>query len=293
MLIRAKAVLLFVLVTFSVCCPSILHADTNKPEILWNSYNWAPFMITEGPSQGTGTLDSILALIQQNMPEYQHRKLEMNWARIYAYMKSGKPLCNIAAFKTPERETFAYFSNATMLVLPHAIVMRNQDTHKLNSPHSYSLAKLLSHPELQGQVESIRSYGKEIDQLIQLNANKLRFTTGESERNLKMLVNQRIDFYIEYPSVVKYTSQTTYNTSTHQDITTIKIKEAPKFLLGHVACTKSVWGQQVIRSVNSALHKLQTTEAYQRALTKWLTPLEAAEYVALYQQHILANAQIN
>jgi len=48
-----------------------------------------------------------------------------------------------------------------------------------------------------------------------------------------------------------------------------RIKGAPAYSVGSIACPKTPWGKSVIKRVDEVLEKLKPTKAYQDALTTW------------------------
>ncbi len=287
-MIMIKCSVFFILVSLFI---HQAQANNSDKQINWNQSDWPPFMISKGQNAGQGQLDKLWALIIREMPDYQHHKVVMNWSRIYKTMQSGEPLCNISAYKTKERETFAYFSRANNLILPHAVIIRKSDWVKLGSPKSYDLNKLLLNNNWVGQVESLRSYGLEIDKLIKQNTSNISFSTAQANRLIKMLINNRIDYFIEYPLIVDYVYQQEFSQPSDEELVYLKINEAPQYLLGYTACTKSPWGKKVIESVDIAIEKLISTPGYQSALSAWLSNASQAEYQQLYQQTLISKTK--
>ncbi|HNX59739.1 MAG TPA: hypothetical protein PKK43_11620, partial [Spirochaetota bacterium] len=77
--------------------------------------------ILDGQDKGTGTVDLLYAILRRNMPEYDHRYVNMTFGRVLQTMKSGENICAVG-FKDNERLDVAYFSEPAIISLPFSIV---------------------------------------------------------------------------------------------------------------------------------------------------------------------------
>lgn len=100
------------------------------------------------------------------------------------------PICSIGWFKTPERESFALFSDAILPHTPWLTVVRASKRDTLS--HLPNLSALLALPKVRIGVVAGFSYGKELDQLLQTLAQRLDVAPNESS-NLRKLVAWHVD----------------------------------------------------------------------------------------------------
>ncbi len=93
-----------------------------KDKITWLITHWPPWMILEGEDAGTGPFNHILKIAQENLPQYEHKTVKMNWARYWLDVEHGEQVCNIFAYRNPKREKIAYFSEPHIFVLSNSII---------------------------------------------------------------------------------------------------------------------------------------------------------------------------
>ena len=242
---------------------------TAKETITWMVVDWPPLMILEGDDKGKGLADVFLTLYQQNLPQYKHHNMMMNFARYWHGAKNGEPICNLLTLKNQGREDYMHFSIPAAMTLPNSIIMKQENIAKLGNPKSYSLAKLMVDKQFIGILESGRSYSQQIDVLLnehQASSNLIR-GVNSARQLIQMLELGRIEYIIEYPYIADYLrSQYTKQT---QQFGSIGIDEIPPYYLTYVACPKTDWGKNVIDSVNQMLLKIRPTPEYHAANERW------------------------
>ena len=79
--------------------------------LTWLVVHWPPFQMLEGAETGQGRYDALFEMYQANLPQYEHKTVQMNWARFWIDIREGKEICNMFAIQTEERSTYAVFSN--------------------------------------------------------------------------------------------------------------------------------------------------------------------------------------
>ena len=91
------------IILMAVAAWVLMFSDLAAKETLtWQVIHWPPFQMLKGADKGQGRYDALLALYEANLPQYEHRTVEMNWARLWAEIKEGKNICNMFAIKTDD-----------------------------------------------------------------------------------------------------------------------------------------------------------------------------------------------
>ncbi|KPA10645.1 hypothetical protein MHK_009151 [Candidatus Magnetomorum sp. HK-1] len=252
-----------VIIGFFYILVCLAYAQAND-KITWLVTNWPPWMILEGNDQGKGRFNHILLEAHKNMNHYQHETLKMNWSRFWADVSEGQHICNIFAYKTPDREKIVYFSEPHTFVLPNAIIMKKENIKKLGHPKSYSIVKLLQDKRFKGIIEKTRSFSQGLDKILEKHkpGSNLTRKAAQPDSFIKMLYDDRIDYTIEYPIVASYLDQK--HNPTPNLISSIPIEELPAYNIVHMACPKNEWGKKVIDDWNTVFRKLKRTEEYRK-----------------------------
>jgi uncharacterized protein (TIGR02285 family) len=96
-----------------------------------------------------------------------------------------------------------------------------------------------------------------------------------------MLFKNRVDYVIDYPAEIKVALDR-YNEKIKLD--SIKISNSSGYIVGYIACSKSDFGQQVIKDINRELRKLYKTPAFYQAHVRYLDQADMAEFNLAYEQ---------
>lgn len=245
---------------------SVTHA---KEQMNWSVINWPPLMILQGENTGEGRYDLFLDLLQQQMPQYQHSKIEMNWNRVWTDIKAGKKVCNIMSLKNNKRTQFALFSNPSSVTLSNRIILKASTYELLGKPASLSISELANHSKLSGAIESSRSYTQALDKLIDERSehSKLKHYVTNSVQLMKMLTVGRFDYLIEYPFIASYLLKGMDKPNTK--IISVPIQEIAPYSVSYLACPKTPWGEERIRVYNEVLDKLAVTDEYLQVMQTW------------------------
>lgn len=288
MVLRGKSIKTVVLI-FVI---SLLATDVQAKEMInWMEAVAPPFYIHDGELKGQGYQDLMTALIERQLPDYEHRHMKANISRHYQQWKEGKQACGLAMFKTPEREEFAYFSIPSVFTLPTVLIVRKDRLAILGGKETINLAELLKSNNFVIGRSDNRSYGLEFDSTLNAYGNETNifvYEGPELSRNLfKMLMAGRIDALAGLPEEAMYLAETM---GVRDKITTIGIEENQvnhDASLTYVACSKTDWGKRTIKDINEALINIRPTEEYRAAYERWLAPAAIDGYRKLYQEIFL------
>ena len=235
--------------------------------INWHKIHWPPKFILDGADKGQGNFDELNNLYIKALPQYQHKKRTSTNARLWLDIKNGLNICDMAALQTPERETFALFSHANIISLSPRIIINKSSFNRLKLSTKMSLHEFLKTTTLTGYIEKNRSFGPVLDPVINDSAISSRPLTPR--QILKMVAMARVDFTLEFPSVVNYILK---NNPIADNIVMIQLTETLGYLFGKVACTKNDWGRKVIRDINLMLEREIPHEQYFNLIMKWQKP---------------------
>ncbi len=253
-----------------VWCPCYAAEEMT---VTWLDMDIPPFYILKGEYAGTGIADEITKLFQQRLPQYTHKHANVVFAKAMEQFKSGESVCHAAFFKTPEREEFAYFSAVPSdIVPPVGITIKRKNLKQFETGATLSLAELLKNSELRCGAVKGRSYGTEIDRLLEQYQGKshvfLRTSGAMYEGMFSMLLADRFDYLIGSPLEAMYASKIVSEKG--EEIVNLPLQESSSCQVGYVACTKNEWGKQMIEHVNLILRQERPTERYKTFFEKWL-----------------------
>jgi uncharacterized protein (TIGR02285 family) len=252
---------------------SFAHADT--PHITWLVVDWPPYMILKNGAApktaedlGQGVIDQSMAAVIRQMPGYTHEFELLSLQRIWKHFEEGNSFCYAAAYKTPEREKWAYFLPSIPVQPMGVVVPRHRKWFPTDETGSVSLAALLRTQSLKGRLEATRSYGPVVDQLLSQSPNVLpRDLVAKMGSLLRPLAHGRFDYTLEYPIVVEYALQ---QAPFKDELEVLGLSEASEMPTAYIACTRNPWGKQVTLDVDNAIRKASASKEIRKIYDPWL-----------------------
>jgi len=245
----------------------IFAQDKNSSDkITWHVINWPPFMsIKDGKK--SGEYAQLLNLINEELPQYEHHHKLMSWARVWHEIKYKRNTCNIFAFKNKEREKFATFSVPFSIFSSNHIIMKKEKAELLGIDNTkpYSFNKFLELTTIKGILDKSRSYSSKIDTILKNKQAKSNFKQEPftAERLLTLLDMGRIDYILEYPSVVNNLKK---KNELKGEFVFIQIKEIDPFTWGYIACPKNKWGEKLIGHLNQIILDNKEKKEYRKII---------------------------
>lgn len=281
-------------VFLTLACLMVLFVPRDvrgKESVVWMEAVLPPFFIKNGPNQEQGYGDTITQILQKHLPEYTHEEVTTNITRHFYKFKQKEEVCSVGLYKTPERETFMYFSMPSFITLPPVIIVKKDNIAKYNNQTTVSLDAVLGNANLMIGLAKDRSYGVTIDDVLkqhQGQANVVEFTGQELSLNLfKMLMLGRLDGLIALPEEALYQAE---QMGIREHLMTLTLSENQHNYdgwLSAVACSKTPWGKAVVEKVNKVLLTVRPSEDYRAAYERWLDPNSIAEYRRAYAEVFL------
>ncbi len=258
--------ILFVCVFLSTKC----DARTIK----WLTHDFAPYYILSGPDKSQGRDESIISLLEQQLPHINFERVIIPSGKVIQELANQQSnACALSLYKNKYREERVYFTHQSSTAgLSPSIAMHQKLSAALDieSSESVSLTHLLVKKQLTLGVSMNRSYGSEIDKIINTtpNTNIVIRPTRDTLSTLTYMLNlERIDILLGYPSEHYYLAKTMGFTD---NLTQRMLTEAPKISYGYIGCTKNEQGAEDIATLNQQLKMLKQTKEYKQVLTRWL-----------------------
>ena len=263
---RFSWLILFVCVFLSTKC----DARTIK----WLTHDFAPYYILSGPDKSQGRDESIISLLEQQLPHINFERVIIPSGKVIQELANQQSnACALSLYKNKYREERVYFTHQSSTAgLSPSIAMHQKLSAALDieSSESVSLTHLLVKKQLTLGVSMNRSYGSEIDKIINTtpNTNIVIRPTRDTLSTLTYMLNlERIDILLGYPSEHYYLAKTMGFTD---NLTQRMLTEAPKISYGYIGCTKNEQGAEDIATLNQQLKMLKQTKEYKQVLTRWL-----------------------
>jgi len=290
-----KSLFLYLIIT-----ASWVHAnnDSNedpltavKQEVVWSIIPYAPIHILDGPFKDQGFADQYLKDAQKVLTDYQHINQVMTPARAwYQIAKHDQLVCHPSALKTPEREAYAYFTQAAMITPVIRALIREDDWKKhYQDKTSINVSEyFLQHKGPIGIV-SHRSYGEHIDdiiaQAVRENKNIVQSSGRFGSRQLyEMLINGRIDLMLEYPWVTAYFKKIIKNRHDVR-VMNLNISDFPNYTPAYVACTRNAAGKKIIDTLNQFISQSIPEKENRQRMMDWLDENEAKKFEVNYLKY--------
>jgi len=260
----------------SASLPVAMAAD----QIVWGKYNVPPYMIRTGEWAHQGIFDQTLDVLKEKMPQYQHVELEAPFPRINSEIKKGSHWCYNGTLKTPERESYGYFSLPSSIFLPLRIIVRRDRLNDFKGRKS--LQALLKNHQFITSVMRDRSYSPTVDKLLVAYPPKENYS--EQIEAIGMLLAGRIDFMVELPLLAFDQARVMGHPG---ELIAIPMQEADEVVFNRVMCSKNEWGRQVVEQVNKVLIANRGQPYYRRIVERWHDPESVAEIRKIYDSVFL------
>jgi len=239
------------------------HAES-KPRLIWTIRDMPPFTILEGPLKGKGIADRMLALLQADLPQYEHVVSVANRARANQILSSGTLTCDSGLLWSKEREQMMYFSIPTLGILTNGVVVRKVDEEKLApfiNNGEFDLAAFIADGRYNLGTLVERSYGKVIDaELARAKPGTIvvHHGTDATLSLLRMQQHQRLSVVLGYWPELRYQGENAGVTL--EALNFYPVKGVPTYQLAYVTCSKTAEGLQAIKAINASVRRLREGE---------------------------------
>ena len=252
------------------CLSSISNART----INWLAHDFAPYYILNGQYQHQGRDESIISLLEKQLPNITFNRMLIPSGKVIQELSNtSNNVCALSLYKNDYRKEHIYFTDESSTTgLSPSIAMHKKLAKALNIAESkeVSLLNLIQDKKLTLGVSMSRSYGQEIDTLINStpNIDLVIRPTRDSLASLTYMLNlKRIDILLGYPSEHYYLAKSMHF---DENLTQRPLTESPALSYGFIGCTKNEQGAKDIAILNEQLKVIKKTQAYNDLLMRWL-----------------------
>ncbi|WP_156422094.1 TIGR02285 family protein [Paucibacter sp. KCTC 42545] len=227
---------------------------------------------------GRGEIDGFLRLMVERMPQFRHGFVDAGMPRFETLVRQGQTICSVLHVRTPERLSWLYF---THLYPPqfsrqiHVIVRRDklaQFTPDAAQP--LSLSDILQRKDLVGLLPRGRSFGPKIDALLQAQGEQAPKTlpSGRGNHLLAMLRAQRMDYTLEYPSIVDEFDKSAEGSAAGPELVKLPIAEGRSTAVATAACSRTPEGRKAIAAIDQVVRKLAQDPQREAWIRAWRGP---------------------
>lgn len=241
--------------------------------INWLTNDFAPYYILTGQYKHQGRDEKIISLLQQQLPHISFKNTVVPSNQlIQAISDTASNACVLSLYKNDNRKKHMYFTQeaATIGLSPSIALHKKLAKLLIDDETSVSLSDLLKNKKLTLGLSLNRSYGREIDELVNSmpRENIVIRPTRDSLASLTYMLNlKQIDILLGYPSEHAYLAKLM---RFDERLTQVPLIEAPEISYGYIGCSKNVHGKQNIAILNEKLKIIKKTKAYKDALLSWL-----------------------
>lgn len=218
--------------------------------------------------------DVLVEQLQSSMGDVNHDIRVIPQTRVNLLAEKDKNLCFPCMIKRQKHDFFVY-SDVTTMHPPFGLIMTVSTQIKLglDPEHPVSFADITARTDLRFGRPVARKYPDDLQHIIDSHANDSHFIavngTDATTRVLQQIEMNRLDYTIEYPTVMHYYQAT----KRAPDLVFIPIVETINDPVpGAIGCTKNAWGEQAIERINEALTVISTRPDFQNQQQLWHKP---------------------
>lgn len=181
---------------------------------------------------------------------------------------------------------YVVFSDPTHVYRPHGIITNHRVAQELQQRFGddISLAQVLATERYRFGQPTSRKYGKLQPLIADYAANTNLHVNISGDGNnvalLSMIMNDRLDFTIDYDIIKRY-----YEMTTNKDLVFLPITENNnQAVTGAIGCTANDWGRNAIAEINKALPVVLQREEFLNVLEFWFNSETVSDYWQYYDQ---------
>ncbi len=264
--------MLRILIFVTTCGFMALHVQSKT--IDWVVVDFAPYYILNGQYEGAGRDESVITLLEAQLPNYTFNRVILPSSRALQEVSNpNKTLCMLSLYQSEHRRQHIAFSeeSSTTGLSPSLAIHKELLTKlNINANKPLSFSHLLNDKKLTLGISMSRSYGVEIDKIINSSADAsiiIRPGRDTLASLTYMLKKKRIDILLGYPSEHFYMAK---SMAYEDELTQIQLTEAAKLSDGYIGCTDTTLGNEHINVLNEALIAVKQQQAYNDILLRWL-----------------------
>ncbi|AIG05067.1 putative lipoprotein [Pseudomonas fluorescens] len=250
--------------------------------LTWVVRDLPPMTVFEGPQKGRGSVDTLLVLLIERLPQYSHQILHLNRARSMQMLQAPSFTCDPSLVWTPARAKTIVFSTQAFAVLSNGIAIRRSQQALMASyvvEGTFDLAKFLDGQQTRLGVIAERSYGSATDEQLS-HATPLKVAPHYGNDALGSLLQMqrlgRLEAVLGYWTEIRY--QAAQQGIDPQDLVFYPIKGMPRYQRIHIGCSDTPLGRQAISHINRELKNIPQQSLLQ-SYANGLDPMMRKQYL--------------
>ncbi|MGM0428862.1 MAG: TIGR02285 family protein [Pseudomonadota bacterium] len=245
-----------------------------EEDIIWGVNSSPPFHIINGEYKNLGFCDALVTAFERQLPELSHKIRKLPSRRITMLMRKNKNLCFPCLIKKTNYNSEFNYTETTHLYQPHGIITRESIASQIIKEYGQPVvfSELVKDPDLRFAQPTERRYGR-LQAVLEeylIDSDNFSFISGDNANVnlLTMIVNERIDYTIDYNSIMTYYNETQ---SKRSELVFLPIAEYDnEFIEGAVGCSNNEWGRNAVNQLNRVIPQIKADPDFQRALDKWM-----------------------
>jgi len=269
-----RLILILILLLGMLVAVPPLHA---KETVLWRVIDWPPFYILDGPNKGEGLYDQLIDIMAKKMPEYEHKRIVASTDRVRKEWEMGTNICHPSVIPGE----YSVHSVMNSILPTHRLIINESKAH-LFKDRTISLDTLLADKSLKGGITPSR-YSDAINKIVDKHLLSGNLAESPLYKNMiKMLLEDRIDYIIEYPVIVDYIARTTGLPNTTRSYHISETENAP-FIFVVTGCTPNAWGRKMIERINTILKEEAQYPEFLSQRLYWFDRTDRTELEEIYE----------
>ena len=273
-----------------------------KDTITWMKWDLPPNFILKGPQKGTGWANERLKMLQEKLPNYNHKSTVMNLNRALQTFKdkddSKTIYCTNDLISHPTLDIDDYMSMATFSFKAYFLVTSKEKAHLFGKEGDTIILKdIIKNKNLRLVVAKNRPYlgaSKVMKEYIKENPNQkhIQFLSNLNigKSTFSLVFKDRADYTFTYLDKSSFYGK---ELGVLDQLVLFQMKENEGVFYGFVSCVKTKKGKVVIEKVNNVIRELKTTDEWMNAFTKWLPNKRLQDdYIKNYKEVFLPKGDI-
>ncbi|WP_334060005.1 hypothetical protein [Alteromonas sp. S005] len=247
----------------------------DKFTITWAVNDAPPFHIIGGELQNGGICDVLIDAFSELMPDTHFDTVIMPQSRINMLTKQKQNMCFPCLIKRTDNDVWVY-SDVTVYHAPLGIIGKPSVLGAFVDDNGrISLEALTTSKKLRLGKPRARRYPEVLQIHIDIAQKARTFAEINGEKATSRVLSQievgRIDYTLEYPSILKYYNLTNAPEAVeHEPLRYYQTTElAGQRVAGAVGCTSNAWGKEAVTKLNQALPHIMASSIYQQQQAFW------------------------
>lgn len=261
-------------------------------DITWLKIDAPPFSIAQDEGQ-SGICDLLIDELVARTPNYNHKVITLPQLRLRAFFEQGQNVCAPCLIKRTNTPVVR-FSVSTNVYPQLSVISTEEKKSSLTQKHQdpIALQSLFADKDFRyGQAKG-RKYTHWVQGLLDniKDNDTVSFNYRSTDQAAvlgDMLINNRIDYGIDYPFIADY-----YNKLKGKDVlaSTRILGTENEFVLGAIGCSEQAPGQfaqSFLNEINTILvNDILPSEKYRQHQNSWLGHY-FSNYFQLYDEQLL------